>query len=121
MFDVNSIIIFDNGYFQSIVVGCGILIIDNVFFIDNCIKFLVIIFVQDQIVFFDVFKELMVKMGCIGVLIGIQGQICKQCWVCNFIDFVIMFDVNMEFVFVSLEFCMFNFCFVICFSNIVQI
>lgn len=42
LFDINSIIVFDNGYFWSLVVGCGILILDNILFIDFCIKLLVI-------------------------------------------------------------------------------
>lgn len=45
MLDVNSIMVFDNGYFRSIVVGCGILIFDYVLFIDLSIKLFVILFV----------------------------------------------------------------------------
>ncbi|XP_073387675.1 peroxidase P7 [Physcomitrium patens] len=115
--DANSTTIFDNGYFQSIVAGRGILTTDNVLFTDNRTKSLVTTFAQDQTVFFDAFKELMAKMGRIGVLTGTQGQIRKQCWVRNPIDPATTPDANMEFAPASLEFCTPNPCPATCSSN----
>lgn len=73
MFDFNSIIIFDNGYFWSLVFGCVIFIFDDVFCIDFCMKDFVVFFVRDEGVFFIVFVVFMVKMGCISVFKGIVG------------------------------------------------
>lgn len=95
--DANTTTIFDNGYFQSLEAGRGILVSDNDLVVDPRTAGIVKVFAADQGAFFSAFAESMRKMSRIGVLTGTQGQVRKQCWVRNTIDKVANPFSNFEF------------------------
>ncbi|KAG0590848.1 hypothetical protein KC19_1G131100 [Ceratodon purpureus] len=95
--DANTTTAFDNGYFQSLVNGRGILTSDDVLFKDPQTKATVTLFANDQKAFFDAFQESFRKMGRINVLTGTEGQIRTQCSIRRPIDLTLNPNANTDF------------------------
>ncbi|XP_024390037.1 peroxidase 63 isoform X1 [Physcomitrium patens] len=95
--DSNTSTIFDNGYFQTLVDGRGVLTSDNDLTLDNRTAPLVQLYASDQNAFFTAFAASMRKMSKIGILTGTQGQVRKKCYVRNSVDVVKSPNSNTEF------------------------
>eukprot|EP00250_Pteridium_aquilinum_P001158 c11364_g1_i1 orf=265-1386(+) len=81
--DPISSLIFDNAYFKALLQGFGAFTSDVTLVNDSRTRPLVELFAADERVFLRQFGRSLRKMGKIGVLSGMQGQIRKQCWVRN--------------------------------------
>lgn len=103
--DANTTTTFDNGYFQSLVLGRGILTSDDVLRSDARTQDLVTLFATNQSAFFAAFTESMAKMGRISALTGTKGQVRKQCWVRNSVDSAVTPQANLDFAPQSTDFC----------------
>ncbi|MED6108773.1 hypothetical protein PIB30_027323 [Stylosanthes scabra] len=71
--------IFDNNYYTNVEHKRGILSSDHALVDDQTTSFLVKEYSQNQDLFFNDFVVSMEKMGRIGVLVGQQGEIRKNC------------------------------------------
>ncbi len=78
--------VFDKNYFSSLVVGEGLLQSDQELFSTlgaNDTIALVNLYSENQTAFFEDFVNSMIKMGDIGLLTGIEGEIRLNCRVVN--------------------------------------
>ena len=103
--DVMTTTTFDNGYYQSLLLGRGVLTTDDVLRSDPRTSALVSLFASDQAAFFAAFQVSMAKMGRITTLTGTMGQIRSQCWVRNTLDTTADPQANLDFDPVSTDFC----------------
>ncbi|XP_073018792.1 peroxidase 10-like [Primulina eburnea] len=74
---------FDNSYFKNLVNSSGILLSDQTLMSDNKTAALVLNYSKYPFMFFKDFGVSMTKMGNIGVLTGVDGEIRKNCRVVN--------------------------------------
>ncbi|KAE9594827.1 putative peroxidase [Lupinus albus] len=76
---------FDNKYYSNLQSQNGLLETDQVLFSTSGADTIAIVnsFINNQSIFYEKFKESMIKMGNIGVLNGSQGEIRTQC---NFVN-----------------------------------
>ncbi|KAK7246129.1 hypothetical protein RIF29_40988 [Crotalaria pallida] len=76
---------FDNNYYSNLQSQNGLLQSDQELFSTSGADTIAIVnnFINNQTLFFEVFKASMIKMGNIGVLTGSQGEIRTQC---NFVN-----------------------------------
>ncbi|KAF9597269.1 hypothetical protein IFM89_016410 [Coptis chinensis] len=86
--DINSVDLFDNHYFSNLVNGKGILQSDQELFSGGdaaalATKILVQQYSDDSKLFFNDFRNSMIRMGNIRPLTGSQGEIRKNCRVLN--------------------------------------
>ncbi|KAI5058440.1 hypothetical protein GOP47_0026610 [Adiantum capillus-veneris] len=77
--DWSSPFSFDSSYFSNLQAGKGLLASDEVLWTDSRTKGIVRAFAQNQASFFAAFASSMVKLGNVGVKMGSQGQIRKDC------------------------------------------
>nr|XP_027187975.1 peroxidase 57-like isoform X2 [Cicer arietinum] len=75
---------FDNGFYNQIVENRGILEIDQQLALDPSSSDLVWSYARDNLRFWDNFEIAMRKMGSIGVLVGNEGEIRRNCRAFNF-------------------------------------
>ncbi|PIA53334.1 hypothetical protein AQUCO_00900126v1 [Aquilegia coerulea] len=83
VFDRNSADLFDNHYFKNLVNGKGLLQTDQELFSATTTKSLVQSYSEDINLFFNDFRNSMIKMGNISPLTGSEGEIRKNCRVIN--------------------------------------
>ncbi|XP_076942407.1 peroxidase N-like [Bidens hawaiensis] len=85
--DWNSTDLFDNNYFQNLVKGRGVLESDQVLYSSEQAKTttrsIVELYSKNPKIFFEEFKNSMIKMGNIQPLTGAAGEIRKNCRVVN--------------------------------------
>ncbi|XP_076922930.1 peroxidase 59-like [Bidens hawaiensis] len=85
--DWNSTDLFDNNYFQNLVKGRGVLESDQVLYSSEQAKTttrsIVELYSKNPKIFFEDFKNSMIKMGNIQPLMGSVGEIRKNCGVVN--------------------------------------
>ncbi len=75
---------FDNQYFVNLISGEGLLQSDQVLVNgDEQTRQIVETYAEDLFVFFDDFKNSMLKMGSIGALTGSSGEIRRNCRTTN--------------------------------------
>ncbi|KAH9608987.1 hypothetical protein KSS87_016713 [Heliosperma pusillum] len=77
--DVQTQFVFDNRYYQNLVVKKGLLHSDQQLFNGNRADTLVLIYAIDQSKFFDDFVKSIIKMGNINPLTGSEGEIRFNC------------------------------------------
>ncbi|XP_074313711.1 peroxidase P7-like [Silene latifolia] len=77
--DIQTPFVFDNKYYQNLVVKKGLLHSDQQLFNQNKADSLVLIYAVDQGKFFDDFVKGMIKMGNINPLTGSDGEIRCNC------------------------------------------
>ncbi|KAF5206019.1 Peroxidase [Thalictrum thalictroides] len=82
-FDRNSVDLFDNHYFKNLVNGRGLLQTDQELFSATTTTSLVQSYSEDKNLFFNDFRNSMIKMGNISPLTGSQGEIRKNCRAIN--------------------------------------
>ncbi|KAL8162720.1 hypothetical protein V2J09_014209 [Rumex salicifolius] len=75
--------IVDNGFFNAILAGKGILQIDQMLAVDASTKSIVSKYAASNALFQTGFGQAMVKLGRVGVLTGNQGSIRKSCRIAN--------------------------------------
>lgn len=66
---------FDENYYILVLESRGILILDLLLFINVKIGWYVMEYVNNRFVFFECFIVVMFKMGCVGVKLGLEGEI----------------------------------------------
>ncbi|KAL5707837.1 peroxidase [Ranunculus cassubicifolius] len=82
--DRNSVDLFDNNYFKNLMNQKGVLQSDQELFSNATItKSIVKSYADDKSLFFNDFRNSMIKMGNISPLTGVQGEIRKNCRVTN--------------------------------------
>lgn len=74
---------FDNGFYNQILSNRGVLFIDQQLALDPSSRDLVTTFARNDDSFQQRFADAMVKMGSIGVLVGNDGEIRRNCRVFN--------------------------------------
>ncbi|KAM4116607.1 hypothetical protein ACB094_02G063300 [Castanea mollissima] len=75
---------FDNQYYVNLISGEGLLQSDQVLVSgDEQTRQIVETYAEDPFVFFDAFKDSMLKMGSIGALTGSSGEIRRNCRTIN--------------------------------------
>jgi len=75
--------VFDNEFYKQIILKRGVLFIDQQLALDPLSSGLVSGFAGNDAAFERSFADAMVKMGNIGVLVGSDGQIRKNCRIFN--------------------------------------
>ncbi|XP_068664462.1 peroxidase 19 [Aristolochia californica] len=78
-FDVNTPFLFDHAYYSNLEAKLGLLATDQGLFMDPRTVPLVQALGKDKAKFFQAFSLAMEKMGSIGVKVGNQGEIRKDC------------------------------------------
>ncbi|KAK9748736.1 hypothetical protein RND81_02G076800 [Saponaria officinalis] len=78
---------FDNKYYVDLVNGQGLFTSDETLFTDSRTRDIVSSFAMNQSLFFEKFVNAMLKMGQLGVLTGVQGEIRANCSARNGNDF----------------------------------
>ncbi|GMH18229.1 hypothetical protein Nepgr_020070 [Nepenthes gracilis] len=79
---------FDNQYYINLLSGEGLLASDQVLVAGDSplVREIVELYVQDEAAFFDDFRRSMLKMGRLGVLIGSDGEVRRNCHAINSIN-----------------------------------
>ncbi|KAL9245073.1 hypothetical protein vseg_018767 [Gypsophila vaccaria] len=70
---------FDNKYYVDLVKGQGLFTSDQTLFTDSRTRGIVSSFATNQSLFFEKFVNAILKMGQLGVLTGVQGEIRANC------------------------------------------
>ncbi|XP_054797152.1 peroxidase 57-like [Prosopis cineraria] len=70
---------FDNSFYKQLLLGKGILKLDQCLVFDNSMRALVYKYAVNNEVFLQSFAKAIVKMGSISVLTGDEGEIRKNC------------------------------------------
>ncbi|KAG9446104.1 hypothetical protein H6P81_012232 [Aristolochia fimbriata] len=78
-FDINTPFAFDHAYYANLMGNLGLLATDQGLFLDARTKPLVQLLAKDKAKFFEAFSLAMDKMGSIGVKVGNQGEVRKDC------------------------------------------
>ncbi|QHN86708.1 hypothetical protein HN51_041016 [Arachis hypogaea] len=81
--DQNTSIVFDNQFYKQILNKQGVLFIDQQLALDSSSKGLVSSFAANPVSFQQSFVNAIVKMGSIGVKVGNDGEIRRNCRVFN--------------------------------------
>ncbi|XP_012569207.1 peroxidase 44-like [Cicer arietinum] len=81
--DQNTYLVFDNQLYNQIFLERGVLAFDQQFASDSVTKEVVMRFTRNEESFMERFVDAMVKMRNIGVLLGNEGDIRKNCRVFN--------------------------------------
>lgn len=77
--DQNTSLVFDNQFFNQIMLKRGVLFLDQQLALDDSSKGFVSNFAGNGASFMDSFVNAVVKMGSIEVLVGNQGEIRRNC------------------------------------------
>ncbi|KAJ7568341.1 hypothetical protein O6H91_01G028300 [Diphasiastrum complanatum] len=78
-FDVTTPTKFDNAYYKNLRVGKGVLTSDEVLFTDRRTRGLVTLYAKRSGIFSDAFVTAITKMASIGVKVGNDGEIRRDC------------------------------------------
>lgn len=81
--DPDSSQIFDNSYYKNLVIGRGLLGVDQALMDDPLTSRLVHSYSDNQALFFQDFQRAMIKLSNLAVLSGGKGEIRKNCSVVN--------------------------------------
>ncbi|KAK2363287.1 Peroxidase superfamily protein [Trifolium repens] len=81
--DQNTSFVFDNQFYNQILLGRGVLSLDQNLALDSISKGVVTSFARNGESFLERFADAMIKLGTIDVLVGNQGEIRKNCRVFN--------------------------------------
>ncbi|XP_004493235.1 peroxidase 44-like [Cicer arietinum] len=81
--DQNTSFVFDNQFYNQILLERGVLAFDQQFASDSMTKKVVMRFARNGESFMERFVDAMIKMGNIGVLLGNEGEIRRNCRVFN--------------------------------------
>jgi peroxidase len=81
--DQNTSFVFDNQFYNQILLGRGMLSFDQNLALDSISKGVVTSFARNGESFLERFADAMIKLGTIDVLVGNQGEIRKNCRVFN--------------------------------------
>uniref|UniRef100_J3MZ07 Peroxidase n=2 Tax=Oryza brachyantha TaxID=4533 RepID=J3MZ07_ORYBR len=74
---------FDNTYYANLAGGLGLFTSDQELYADAASRPAVTSFAKNQTLFFEAFKEAMVKLGRVGVKAGKHGEIRRDCTAFN--------------------------------------
>jgi peroxidase len=74
---------FDNAYYANLAGGLGLFTSDQELYTDAASRPAVTGFAKNQTLFFEAFKEAMVKLGRVGVKSGKHGEIRRDCTAFN--------------------------------------
>ncbi|MCL7026008.1 hypothetical protein MKW94_028730 [Papaver nudicaule] len=81
--DISTPFKFDNAYYKNLRKGLGLLETDQKLFTDSVTRRYVLYMAKDEQFFFSSFVSAMIKLGSIGVKVGADGEVRRDCGIVN--------------------------------------